>query len=905
MALKAQIDITADASGVKTGIAEAKKSINSLGVAVVGENTKSSKSIDNYVKKLQQQQKTMGMSSREAEVYKLGLRGASDAQLKAADSSLKLSESYKKTSAGIKAFAVIAVTATIAAAAAFDQIIKKAGAFQGMAEKTGETAENIASLSVAASIKGLDINTVADGMNKLTRAMTGVDDESAAAGAAIKALGLNLQEFKSLAPADQLVAVGKAMNGFEEGAGKSAVAMALFGRTGAEMLGFLRVIGEEGGRQAILSETQIRQSDEYSDKQAELRAQIGLHAQAIATQLLPAYNDLSSAFRDIIKDVANLDSTAKDLGKSSAITDFADGAVVAIAVVAESIAFLVKSISAIGGSFKTVLADIETTGSFIANAIPAALGNEAANKSLKQSLANRNKILADANKAYDDLKNYDGAATSNSLRSRSADRKNIPLQEDIASLKRAAGSLGSIGGTTKPRLEFRGAADKSGASKAASEAKALAKAQLDSDLDQIKKASEATTNVYDNAEKVMEALRSASLIDEKEYYASKLAFLNLNSAAQEAELQAEIARMQQEKLTGKDKLDNQKKIADAEAKLAKIRGDATTSVQILGIQQEASIKKVAQAYKDATEAAQDYLATVQKQSDREIAGIGRGAKFNAESADRNKIEDKFTGRKQELGRDLRNNDITAADYAKYLKLAQDTYDKEVTIYESSRGKIAEAQEDWTNGATKALEDYRDASLDIAGQTADAFKSAFQGIEDALVKFVTTGKLDFRSFADSLIADFARIQIRQAMGSVMGGGQGGGSGFMGMLGGLAGMFGGTSGTASLASSMGGDSLDNMLKLTNNFAGRASGGPVSARNLYQVNEKGPELLNMGGKQYLMMAGESGKVTSNADSASQPSVTVNVTSSSGDPAEIRRSAAAGAKSALNLMSGARRYG
>jgi len=374
-------------------------------------------------------------------------------------------------------------------------------------------------------------------------------------------------------------------------------------------------------------------------------------------------------------------------------------------------------------------------------------------------------------------------------------------------------------------------------------------------------------------------------------------------------LQKEIARMQQEKLTGKDKIDNQKKIADAEAKLAKIRGDATASVQVLGIQQEAAIKKVEQAYKDATNAAQDYLDTVQKQNDREVAGIGRGAKFNAESAQTNKIEDTFTSEKKALDRDKARDQANGVfDQRKYdqqLGIMKHTYETELAMNKDKNARLDKQNADWTNGATRALEDYRDASLDIATQTADAFSGAFKDIEDALVTFTTTGKLSFKSFADNLIATMARIQIRNLMGSVMGGGQGGGSGFMGMLGGLAGMFGGTSGTASLASSMGGDSLDNMLKLTNNFSGRASGGPVSARNLYQVNEKGPELLSMGGKQYLMMAGESGKVTSNADSASQPSVTVNVTSASGDPAEIRRSAAAGAKSALNLMSGARRYG
>lgn len=47
-----------------------------------------------------------------------------------------------------------------------------------------------------------------------------------------------------------------------------------------------------------------------------------------------------------------------------------------------------------------------------------------------------------------------------------------------------------------------------------------------------------------------------------------------------------------------------------------------------------------------------------------------------------------------------------------------------------------------------------------------------------------------------------------------------------------------------SSMGGDSLDNFIGLSNNFAGkRAAGGPVSAGAAYLVGEKGPEILRIG--------------------------------------------------------------
>lgn len=44
------------------------------------------------------------------------------------------------------------------------------------------------------------------------------------------------------------------------------------------------------------------------------------------------------------------------------------------------------------------------------------------------------------------------------------------------------------------------------------------------------------------------------------------------------------------------------------------------------------------------------------------------------------------------------------------------------------------------------------------------------------------------------------------------------------------------------------------------GRATGGPVNQNGIYRVNETGPELLSVGGRDYLMMGSSSGQITPN---------------------------------------------
>ncbi len=66
------------------------------------------------------------------------------------------------------------------------------------------------------------------------------------------------------------------------------------------------------------------------------------------------------------------------------------------------------------------------------------------------------------------------------------------------------------------------------------------------------------------------------------------------------------------------------------------------------------------------------------------------------------------------------------------------------------------------GMQQGLEDYRNKVKDVAGSIKSAMGNALQGMEDALVKFVQTGKLAFGDLARSIINDMIRITIQQTI-----------------------------------------------------------------------------------------------------------------------------------------------
>ena len=133
----------------------------------------------------------------------------------------------------------------------------------------------------------MSLDTVAAASIKLTAALSRTDEEGKGAAQAIKALGLDFNNFKNLAPVDQIEAVSKAMAGFEDGANKTAVAVALWGKSGADMLPILNDLADGAKRQITLTGAQIKAADEFSKSIARLRSDTSTLFNQLSAQLIP------------------------------------------------------------------------------------------------------------------------------------------------------------------------------------------------------------------------------------------------------------------------------------------------------------------------------------------------------------------------------------------------------------------------------------------------------------------------------------------------------------------------------------------------------------------------------------------------------------------------------------------
>lgn len=294
--------------------------------------------------------------------------------------------------------------------------------------------------------------------------------------------------------------------------------------------------------------------------------------------------------------------------------------------------------------------------------------------------------------------------------------------------------------------------------------------------------------------------------------------------------------------------------AEREAALARLQAadQATRSAIAAGyktmVEAEEDLKKFKQelaAFDTGNTREDDRL-----QMEERLSKLMAAHKVTAEEAERYRTKQNAEWQKE---LDRQNLDTKRSFYQEYIQIAGEGYAViEDSILQQAQvfrnAKIAEADvakwveyqklqysREWQDGATRAMRAYANEAMNAAKGVEEVFSGMASSMEDALANFVTTGKLDFSSLIDSMLADIARLFVRMTItGPLM---QGLGGLYFGSL------FGGGWGTTS-ASSLG-----------NSGFGRAAGGSVKAGKMYRVGEMGMEYFVPGADGTIIPHGASG--------------------------------------------------
>lgn len=169
-----------------------------------------------------------------------------------------------------------------------------------IADKTGVSVESLSSEINTLAPAGHSAETLTTALVRLQKGMQGADEESKGAGAAFKALGVSAEDASGNLrdPLQVLREIAVALDKYSDGANKTALAVALFGKAGADLLPMLKDMVEQQQRASTVS-TEAAQAAETFNKQIGLMKQVATEvSQSIAASILPTLVEMAKQFNE-------------------------------------------------------------------------------------------------------------------------------------------------------------------------------------------------------------------------------------------------------------------------------------------------------------------------------------------------------------------------------------------------------------------------------------------------------------------------------------------------------------------------------------------------------------------------------------------------------------------------------
>lgn len=441
--------------------------------------------------------------------------------------------------------------------------------------QTGLTVEAVQQLQFAGKSAGLTAQDMDLSMVHLARSLYMAQQGSTQAVDAFRNLGISASDLKGLSLDQTLSKIADAFQAHADGANKAAVAQALFGRSGYELIAFL----DKGssGIQSLRDEATklgIVMGEDDVQQAVALHQQLVVMDSEMQTMKLRIGGELAPAFTSIAK--AMVDVT----GKGGPMTEFFT-----------ALANVFKVVVAAGISVVEVFELISTTIARAAQAVyDAAHGNfSMAFADIKGGLRELKTVATDTGKALKDL---------------------FASKETTA----AAGEEG--GGKSKPQVG-------GGSAQKMAEAEKLAQAMLALKAAQEKADYDLTKQHLDEAQKLNDDAYANGLISVKQYYDAKLALTQADLNAQINMKRQEVAAAQKAEATAQatsGRPGGEEAVLKARAQLVTLTGQLNVLEDRLantGVENAAKREEAERKLNDTIE--KDSISTQQKISEDAIA----------------------------------------------------------------------------------------------------------------------------------------------------------------------------------------------------------------------------------------------------------------------------------------------
>lgn len=555
--------------------------------------------------------------------------------------------------AGLSAGASLAVLIS-----QFDKSVQSAAHLQDMSEKTGASIEKLSAISTIAKIQGTDMDMLSGAMVKLAANMDATGGPSKSVADALARIGLSARDLKGLDTGSMFEVISRRMGEYGDSAGKTAVAVTLLGKRGAELIPTMNLLAESGSLVARTTAEQAMQADAYEKNVQRLQLSKDALYKTISLALLLSVNAFVSAMIDVNNETDGVRKTVKGLAEDGTLKEWSVASGYALAGLADGFGYVGKAALTVAMTISTPLSSMFQ---FI-------------NGNVEESA---NKIFA-FRARMDELWGGKSFVTRFSENLEKPAPNAAPVKQGVS-----GGNAGS-------------AADSGG--------------------DNFLKGLQTRIDKADQGEYAMLRLQAAQ-----------------NGVLQAAGPLIEKLKMLDETRMAKSYEDSlTKQVGDAEFQLSLV-GKTATQIEALNIQ---------------------HRNTLELQRQINEAERTRGS-------------------------------ISEETVVRMTKANEEATARQISLLETRKN----AESSWSFGSSKAMQQYVTDSENYAKMSEQVFSKAFAGMEDSLVQFVMTGKMDFNSLANSIISDIIRVMIRaMIVGPIVKALTGGMGGEGGLAGGIASLLG---------------------------------------------------------------------------------------------------------------------
>lgn len=270
------------------------------------------------------------------------------------------------------------------------------------------------------------------------------------------------------------------------------------------------------------------------------------------------------------------------------------------------------------------------------------------------------------------------------------------------------------------------------------------------------------------------------------YHNDEASLLLLQYSQQQAQVEGQIAAAKlstTEKMTQAHKqllafqqritdLSGKKLTADEKSVLAH-RDEIAQALRGLDIKQQElqhqnAINELKKKTVQLTSQLTEEEAKVRQQHAMALATMGMGDQQRGRYEERLKIQQQYQDKLEQLKRDSKAKGTYGSDeYRQAEQALKDSLDRRLAEWADYSEKVDAAQGDWMQGASRALDNFLAQGSNVAGMTENVFTNAFNGMADGIANFALTGKMDFRSFTVSILADLAKMEARIAASKLLG------------------------------------------------------------------------------------------------------------------------------------------